>query len=123
MASPQEQPQRSTAVVALVMALNMALVLGGCTQTASAPPTPPAGSAPPGVTPSSFKLPDGTGCAAEIDRFRAVLDNDVSVGHLTRAVYQRAASDLKQAEAPCAAGREVQARSIVSTTKRNYGYT
>ncbi len=100
----------------------LALALAACNQTASAPPAPPAASAAPGVTPAGFQMPDGAGCAGDVARFQAVLKNDVEIGHLTRAVYGRASSDVRQAEVACAAGREVQARTILTIAKRNYGY-
>lgn len=98
------------------------LTLGACNQTASAPPAPLTATAAPGVTPSSFQMPNGDGCSGAIAQFQAVLKNDVDVGHLSPSVYNRASSDVRQAETACAAGRDVQARSILAITKKNYGY-
>lgn len=98
------------------------MVLSACNQTASAPPAPAAATAAPGVTPSSFQMPSGDGCSGAIAQFQAVLKNDVDVGHLTSSVYGRASADLRQAETVCAAGRDVQARTILAITRKNYGY-
>ena len=106
---------------ALVFAATAAL-LAACNQTASGPGAPPPASAPPGVTPSTFHMPTGEGCAGDIERFQAVLKNDVDVGHLSQSVYGRATADVRQAATACAAGRDVQARTILAITKKNYGY-
>lgn len=100
----------------------LASLLAGCTQTASPQSPVPQGSAAPGVTPSNFQLPEGAGCGGDLARFQAVLKNDVEVGHLGQAVYGRAVADLRQAETACQSGRDVQARSILAITRRNYGY-
>ena len=60
------------------------LALAAC-QTAQ--PTPPAAPPPsdysyPGVTPSTFRMPGGTGCSGEVERFQAVIDNDLASGQL-----------------------------------------
>ena len=100
----------------------LALALAGCTQTAGAPPASPPGSAAPGVTPATFRLPDGAGCAGEIARFRAVLDNDVAVGHLGRPVHARATADIDKAAASCAAGQDGVARTVLAGVRSRYGY-
>ena len=99
-----------------------AAVLAGCTQTASAPPPPPPGSTGAGVTPSTFTLPGGSGCAGDVARFRAVLKNDLDTGHVGQGVFDRAGGDLNRADAACAAGRDGEARAIVASTKSRFGY-
>ena len=105
----------------LTMAALACAALVGCNQTSGAPPPPP-GTVAPGVTPSSFRLPEGGGCQGDVARFQAILKNDADIGHLSASVYARASADVRQAETACAAGRDVQARTIVAQTKRNYGY-
>ena len=39
------------------------------------------------VTPPSFQMPGGSGCAGEIARYRAVQDNDLAMGHVAKSVY------------------------------------
>jgi hypothetical protein len=101
--------------------LALALALAGCQQTASAPPAPPPGAVP-GVTPNTFSMPAGTGCSGEISRFRAVLANDVATGNAAQSVANRAGPDLDRASSVCAAGREAEARSILSSLKARLGY-
>jgi hypothetical protein len=96
----------------------IALSLAACTQTASAPPP----GAVPGVTPTTFRMPDGSGCAGELARFRAVLKNDVQTGNVGEGVFNRASGDLGRGDAACAAGREGEALSILASTKSRYGY-
>ena len=98
-----------------------ALALAACTQTASAPPAPPPGAVP-GVTPSSFRMPEGAGCAGEIGQFKAVLKNDVDTGNVGQSVYNRASADLGRAESACAAGRDGDARALLASTKSRFGY-
>jgi len=105
----------------LLAAAVAALALAGCNRTASAPPAPPPGAVP-GVTPNTFAMPTGTGCAGEIARFRAVLANDVQTGNVNQSVANRANPDLDRASAACSAGREGEALSIVSAAKTRIGY-
>lgn len=101
--------------------LLIGLVLGACTPTASTRPAPPPGAVA-GVTPSTFAMPSGSGCASEIARFRAVLRNDLETGHVGQGVYDRAGTELSRGEAACAAGRDGEGRSILASTKARFGY-
>ena len=67
---------------------------------ASAPPTP--GSV--AVTPAGFQLPEGMDCSAKIARYRAVQDNDLSMGHVAQSVYEQIKRDTDAASNVCAAG-------------------
>jgi hypothetical protein len=97
-----------------VMSL-LALPLAACNQTASAP-------ASTSVTPSAFRMPEGSGCKGEIDRYRAVMSNDLSMGHVNQSVYNRVDREIGQAEAACAAGRDADAVRMINTTKSRHGY-
>ncbi|NNM71772.1 hypothetical protein [Enterovirga aerilata] len=105
----------------IIAAALACLALAACNQTAATPPSPPPGAAP-GVTPSTFRMPEGAGCAAEIAQFKAVLKNDADTGNVGQSVYSRATADLGRAESACAAGRDGEARSLVASTKTRYGY-
>ena len=95
----------------------LALPLAACNQTASAP-----APATTSVTPSDFHMPVGSGCKGEIDRYRAVMTNDLSMGHVNQSVYNRVDKELGQAEAACAAGRDAEAVRMVNGTKARHGY-
>lgn len=99
----------------------LALALAGCTQTASAPPAPAPGAVP-GVTPNTFRMPAGSGCAGEIAQFRAVMKNDVETGNVGQGVYTRAMADIDRADGACSAGRDGEARASLASTKSRYGY-
>jgi len=105
-----------TVFPALCLAGILALPLAACNQTGA----PSAGSA--SVTPSSFRMPDETGCKGEVDRYRAVMSNDLAMGHVNQSVYNRVEREIEQAEAACAAGRDAQAVSMINATKSRYGY-
>lgn len=100
-----------------------ALLLTACNANA---PAPPMASAPlsgaPGVTPSSFRMPGGGGCAGDIARWKALQDNDLATGHVSRSVYDRIQNDIAQANAACAAGREAEARAMVRASRARNGY-
>jgi hypothetical protein len=95
----------------------VALPLAACNQTASGPA--PASAS---VTPSSFRMPEGSGCQGEIARYRAVMSNDLAMGHVGRSVYNRVDREIGQAEAACAAGRDAEAQSMIRATKARHGY-
>jgi hypothetical protein len=67
-------------------------------------------------------MPDGPGCAGEVGRFRAVVENDVRIGHLNEAVHNSMSSEIGRAEAACAAGRDADAVRMIAATKERYGY-
>jgi hypothetical protein len=98
-------------LVTPALLLTGALALTACNQTASAP-------APAGAMASS----SSTGCKGEIDRYRAVMSNDLSMGHVNQSVYTRVDREIAQAEAACAAGRDAEAIRMVNTTKARHGY-
>jgi hypothetical protein len=97
------------------------LALAACnapTPQASAPPTP--GSV--AVTPPGFELPEGADCSAKIARYRAVQDNDLSMGHVVQSVYNQIKNEIAAAESVCAAGRDAEAKSMIAASERRHGY-
>jgi len=84
----------------------------------SAPPTP--GSV--AVTPPGFQLPEGTDCSAKIARYRAIQDNDLSMGHVVQSVYDQIKRETDAASKVCAAGRDAEAKSMVAASQRRHGY-
>lgn len=101
-----------------------ALLLAGCnqsTQPAAAPTTgTPAVSS--NVTPSSFRMPDGAGCTGSVNRFRAIMNNDLETGHVGKAVYDQITKDIDAAAALCAAGNDAGARSAITASRKRHGY-
>lgn len=105
-----------------VLALCAALLSACQTPTTSAPVAPPPEQAAPGVTPSTFHMPTGTGCSGEVERFQAVMDNDLATGHTTKGVHSRVSSEIASARSACAAGNEAGAMSQLRATKARFGY-
>jgi hypothetical protein len=97
--------------------LAMVLVLA-CTPTTAPPPAASAA----GVTPSEFRLPDGAGCAGEVARYRAMMENDLATGHVNRRVHDRVSTEIDRADAACAGGHGSEAIRMVAATKSSYGY-
>ena len=84
----------------------------------SAPPAP--GSV--AVTPAGFRLPEGTDCSGKIARYRAVQDNDLSMGHVAPSVYNQIKRETDAASKVCAAGRDVEAKSMIAASQKRHGY-
>lgn len=103
----------------VVFLLNTALIAAGC-QRAAAPV--PQTAAAPGVTPSTFAMPEGSGCGGEIGRFRAVITNDKETGNAGKGVADKVLGELDGASSVCAAGRDAEALRMVAQTKSRYGY-
>jgi hypothetical protein len=85
---------------------------------ASAPPAP--GSV--AVTPPGFQLPEGMDCSGKIARYRAVQDNDLSMGHVGQSVYNQIKRETDAASKVCAAGRDAEAKSMVAASEKRHGY-
>ena len=74
------------------------------------------------VTPPSFKMPGGTGCAGDIARYRAVQDNDLAMGHVGKSVYAQIQREIAAAEKVCEAGQEAKATQMIRASQARHGY-
>lgn len=74
------------------------------------------------VTPPGFQLPQGADCSAKIARYRAVQDNDLSMGHVVQSVYNQVKRETDAASKVCAAGRDAEAKSMVAASEKRHGY-
>ena len=109
----------------LALPLAAPLFLAACQSTAAPPPAPaPQAQEPRGVsiTPSNFKLPEGTGCSGDVARFRAIQANDLATGHTTKPVYEQIEAEMKKADALCQSGNASGASAHVRATKSRFGY-
>lgn len=77
---------------------------------------------PPRPTPSALDLPEGAGCSGAISRYRSVMENDLSMGHVNQSVYGQIQGEISQAAAACAAGQDAKAISLVRASKARHGY-
>jgi hypothetical protein len=104
--------------LALVFA---AALLAGC-NSARAPEPPAATVGARTVTPSDFRLPEGAGCSGAIARYRAVMDNDLAMGHVNRGVYDQIQHEIGEADGACGAGQDARATALVHASKSRHGY-
>jgi hypothetical protein len=104
-----------------VAAVLVALAVAACNAPApqaSAPPTP--GSVV--VTPSNFQMPEGGDCKATIARYRAVQENDLSMGHVAQSVYKQIHREIGAADGACSAGHDAQAKAMITASEQRHGY-
>jgi hypothetical protein len=99
----------------------LSLALAAC-QSAGPPPAPSPENAPTGVTPNTFRMPSGSGCSGEVERFQAVMDNDLQTGHTTKGVHTRVSAEIDTARKSCAAGNEAGATAQIRGTRTRFGY-
>lgn len=106
-----------------LLVLGGGLALAGCqTPAPSTPAAPSPEQAATGVTPNTFRMPSGSGCSGEVERFQAVIDNDLATGHTTKGVHTRVSSEISTARASCAGGNEAGAIGQIRATKTRFGY-
>lgn len=84
--------------------------------------TPPASLAPTLTSAAASNLPSGSNCAAAISKYRSVMENDLSMGHVNKTVYAQIIGEISQAETACGAGEDVRAVSLVRASKSRHGY-
>jgi hypothetical protein len=75
------------------------------------------------VTPPSFQMPGGSGCAGEIARFRAVMENDYSSGNVAKSVYAQVTHEIDAAGKFCAAGQDAKASAMIRASQARHGYS
>ena len=105
----------------LALSLALSLALAGCNANRAGPEVtiPPL---PPQTSVRVTQLPQGGGCAADIARFRAIQDNDLSMGHVNAEVYKQIQGDLIEADHACAEGDSLRAEGLLRATKTRHGY-
>ncbi len=94
-----------------------AALSAGC--NAARPPQ----AAPPGpAVPAQALPPDGPGCAGAVARYRSVVDNDLSMGHVNQSVHAQISQEIAEAASACAAGQDGRAQSLLRASKSRHGY-
>ena len=99
-----------------------ASVVAGCNSAPPPQPVAPQGPGSRSVTPGGFKLPEGSGCSGSIARYRAIMDNDLAMGHVNQSVYNQIQNEIGEAERSCSAGQEARALTLVHASKARHGY-
>jgi hypothetical protein len=100
----------------------IALTAAACNTQAPQASAPPPAPGTVSYTPSTFQMPEGSDCKAAIARYRAVQDNDLSMGHVARSVYKQIQREIVAAESACAAGRDAQAKAMITASEQRHGY-
>ncbi len=104
-------------MIRFAIVLLFALPLAACNSVRpTAPPQASAGAVPP------VAASEGSGCAAAVARYRAVAKADADSGNVNGTVFKQIEGEIAKAEAACAAGRDAEARSLVSASKARHGY-
>ena len=99
-----------------------AFALAACNDSAPAPQAAAPAPASIDVTPQNFQMPSGEGCAGDIARYRAILDNDLATGNVAPSVNDAIQKEIAQAERACSAGRDAQARAMILASRKRHGY-
>ena len=101
-----------------VAVIAIAAGLSGCNETSGG--AGPITSAP--IGPMAYKMPPGSGCTGEINRYQGVLRADLETGNVDQRVYDDIQRELARAASACEAGRDGEARGLVSASKAKHGY-
>lgn len=105
-----------------VFAALAGLAVAACNAPAPQASAPPAAPGSVEYTPANFTLPEGSDCRATIARYRAVQDNDLSMGHVAQSVYNQIKREIAAAEPVCAGGRDAQAKAMIAASEQRHGY-
>lgn len=98
-----------------------AAALAGCNANRQTQPViDPPGPARQNVT--APQLPEGAACAGAVNRYRSVIENDLSMGHVNQSVYGQIQGEISQAAAACSAGEDGKALSLIRASKSRHGY-
>jgi hypothetical protein len=110
-----EENMRFSAVCAVAL-----ISLAGCNaQRQTGPAIDPVGPTRPEPT---AQLPEGSGCSGAITRYRSVMENDLSMGHVNQSVYNQIQGEISEAASACAAGQDAKAVALVRASKSRHGY-
>jgi uncharacterized lipoprotein YajG len=100
-----------------------AAALAGCNAPRQTQPVAdPPGAPRQNVTPSTFQMPEGSGCSGAVSRYKAVIENDLAMGHVNQGVYNQIQGEISEAAAACSAGQDAKAVSLVRASKSRHGY-
>ena len=105
-----------------VLAAALLAGLALCGGSASAQDQGDRGYATQPFTPRNFRMPEGQGCAGDVERWRAVQDNDYASGNIGLKVYHQIQDEIARADAACRAGHDGEASGMIHASKRRHGY-
>lgn len=105
-----------------ILAALAALSLAGCNTVAPSAAVPPPAPNSIVVAPSNFAMPQGSGCAGAIARYRAVQDDDLAMGQIAQSVYNQIHGETAAAAQACSAGRDGEAQAMILASRKRHGY-
>lgn len=108
--------------VRVLMMLACALAWSGASSRTALAQSDPSGYATQSHTPNGFRLPDGSGCSADIARWQAIQDNDYHGGNIGLPVYHQIQREIAVASSACAAGHDAQASAMIRASRAKHGY-
>lgn len=68
------------------------------------------------------QLPEGAACSNAIARYRSVMANDLSMGHVNQSVYDQIEGEISEASAACAGGQDAKSLALVRASRSRHGY-
>ena len=107
---------------AALPAVLAALLLAGCNSAGPAPSAAVPAANSISVAPSNFQMPQGSGCAGEVARYRAVQDDDLAMGQIARSVYNQIRAEIAAAAQACSARRDEESRAMILASRKRHGY-
>ena len=99
-----------------------AFALAGCNSKPVEPLAATPASRPAYVSDPEFRLPEGGGCAGDIARFQALIDNDLATGHVGKSVHTILVGEIETAKRLCEGGQESKALAALAAAKKRHGY-
>ncbi len=100
----------------------LAAALAACNAARSPQATAVAAAPSPPARTSEAPLPEGSGCAGAVARYRAVIDNDLDMGHVNKSVHAQISNEIAEAASACSSGQDGRALSLLRTSKSRHGY-
>jgi len=104
-------------------ACTTAVAVAGCNSSRQTGPViDPPGPSRPEASAAGPSLPQGAACTGAISRYRSVMENDLSMGHVNQSVYAQVQGEISDAAAACAAGEDAKAAALLRASKARHGY-
>ena len=109
----------------LLAAAIAALALSACNTSQPRPQIVPPGPSPVAPLPDTaggYQTPQSAGCGGAVARYRAVVDNDLRMGHVNSSVHAQIQGEISEASGACSAGQDARAMSLLRASKSRHGY-
>jgi hypothetical protein len=84
------------------------------------PPAAGAARRPSLVSDDGLALPNGGNCAADNNRFRSLIRNDLQMGHTTKGVHDEIIARIARLDQQCASGRDTRPQLV--DLRQQFGY-